>query len=68
LEVDCAVVTEVEHASCVLAFGEEDNERCPLHRRGMGLRGVGLDRWWARERERGSWARESKGPGRGEGF
>jgi hypothetical protein len=45
LEEDGVVVTEVEHASCVLPFGEDDNE--PLHRVRRGTAKVG----WAERRE-----------------
>jgi hypothetical protein len=78
---DGAVVTEkMEHASCVLAFGEDDNERlherrCKQARRCLGrkvggrwvrARLVRLLRW--RKREEG-WARKERGAqGGGEGF
>jgi hypothetical protein len=56
LEEDGAVVTEVEHASCVLPFGEDDNE--PLHRVRRGTRAKKV-RW--------AWAGSSVGlRGRGE--
>jgi hypothetical protein len=41
LEEDGSVVTQMKHASCVLAFGEEDNEHFSFPSKGYGCRKVG---------------------------